>query len=416
MATFINDRKLFVDFYTHIEPQYFQKPEVSFMFKVFSTYFTKYKQLPDLNQTLSLMRKGNKDESYIKTAETVFTAEPFDKHKVDSLRVEVRDFIKKQKLMNAISDNLSILDDDREESADNSEFIEFADKVKEAVLWKDEVQLGTTLHKVEERYKKIQEEDSNSVPSPWDTYNNSLGGGFKAKQLTLFIANSSAGKSILLDNCALHALKQGLNVVIYTMELSELVKSQRIDSSLTKIPMKNLASKQEEVVIAYRDMNSGGILYIKEYSMLSASTSDFEQHLYQLELYEGIKDIGMIVSDYLGIMKPNGKATGNAYTDQGTIAGNLRGLAQMYNCPLLTADQFGRGAIAVESIDEIHEGLMGDSIMKMRHADVVTALWSSPEMLLNGEAMFKNLKNRGGQKDLVLPMGVDFPTLTFFEP
>lgn len=415
LTTFLHDRKLWVDFYQHIEPKYFQKDEISFIYKFYSVYFEKYRELPDQNQTLSVLRKKNKEQSYIDTAEAVYSAEPFPKHKVDSLREEVKHFIKKEKLFNVLQDNVDLLDKDREEVS-QEEFMSFSDKVKEVSLWQDEVELGTKLHEVEDRYQKIEEEYSHRVLSPWPSYNDALGGGFLAKQLAIFIANSSAGKSIALDNCALQAWRDGHNVIIYTMELSELVKSQRIDAALTNIKMKALTIKKDEVAAAYRNIDSDGILYIKEFPMLSASATDLEQHLYQLELYEGIKDVGMIVTDYIDIMQPKGKNTGNAYTDQGTTCGNLRALAQMYDCPGLTATQFNRQGISVESIDEIHEGLMGDSIIKLRHADVLTAIWGSPEELLNNDVHFKNLKNRGGEKDLVLPMKVDFPHLKFYEP
>ena len=63
------------------------------------------------------------------------------------------------------------------------------------------------------------------------------------------------------------------------------------------------------------------------------------------------------------------------------------------------------------SIDELTEASIADSWKKIMIADVVIGMAATPEERLNGRINFKTLKNRSGQKDVILPMKVNYPCM-----
>ena len=89
-------------------------------------------------------------------------------------------------------------------------------------------------------------DDINSVerhiPSNWEWLDNCLGGGFleAGKSLYVFAGETNIGKSIFLGNIAHNIAKQGKNVLLVTLEMSELLYARRICTNVTKIPMKEL--------------------------------------------------------------------------------------------------------------------------------------------------------------------------------
>lgn len=65
--------------------------------------------------------------------------------------------------------------------------------------------------------------------------------------------------------------------------------------------------------------------------------------------------------------------------------------------------------------DELSEAVIADSFKKLMLSDFMIALINSPEERSQGKLNFKILKDREGQKDIVIPMRVDYPALRIFD-
>ena len=239
--------------------------------------------------------------------------------------------------------------------------------------------------------------------------NQHLGGGFFNKELTIFVGSSSVGKSIALDNCALHAWQQGYNVVMITLELSELRKAQRIDAAATRINASEIITHKEEVIRYYQDNERQNKLFIKEYPYGSITARDIRQYLYQLELYGHCKKPDLLIVDYLDIMNPVNSSK-NTYEDQGTTGGNLRALGQEGNFPVVTASQFSKQNLTV-SIEDLSEFYIADSFKKVMVADTLVGMASTPEQRAEGKMNYKLMKSRNGKKDEIILLNVDYPKL-----
>ena len=88
------------------------------------------------------------------------------------------------------------------------------------------------IKEVEARYK---EEDRQVIPTPWSIINERLMGGLGGGDFGLIFGSPGGGKSWAMVALGAHAVKLGLNVVHYTLELSDTTIASRYDSCITGV-------------------------------------------------------------------------------------------------------------------------------------------------------------------------------------
>ena len=403
-------RKMWVDLYKHIDKTYFEDKVLGDVFMVFGKFFDKYKAMPTENRLLAVLKNLQYDEEKLNIARSIYQKDVFKAGEIQSIEDDIKVFVKNNKIKNAVMKSIKLIH--------TGDYLEIENNIRDAIAWNNVTDLGLemNLETVRDRYAKVQEHYGSFIPTPWTKLNEVLGGGFFKKQLTMVAAASSVGKSIFLDQAAGNAwLNQGKNVILFSMEMSDLVKSLRVDACLTGTEIKDIRENQDLVFNFYEKTgHKANKLIIKEYPTSTATTRDLEQYLYQLELYRGIKEIDLIATDYSDIMKSNKDFKGNKYLEDKDINESLRAMAQSLNLPVITATQFGRSATNC-GLDELTEEKLADSFWKMRTSDVVVALWNTPEMREAGEIWMKILKNRGGKKDIAWQMYIDYAKMTILD-
>ena len=112
----------------------------------------------------------------------------------------------------------------------------------------------------------------------------------------------------------------------------------------------------------------------------------------------------MIIVDYGDIMKPT-RRYNSRYDEQGTIFQELRGLAQEFNVPVLTATQTNRGAV---SKDVIGQEDLGDSYDKARILDALFTLIQSKEDKEDGIFKIYSAKVRNGASGKLYGYKIDY--------
>ncbi len=93
---------------------------------------------------------------------------------------------------------------------------------------------------------------------------------FGVRELSVVIAPTGAGKSMVLVHQGATALELGKTVVHYTLELADTIVGQRYDSCITGVGLKDLIHSKDIVMEKIKDV--AGRLIIKEYPTKSAST------------------------------------------------------------------------------------------------------------------------------------------------
>jgi len=327
ISSFFQDRKMWVDLKDHIDPNYFNDKNVSKIFQILKIYFNRYKDFPNKDQIKYLATKKSFDKDGFKAIEEIYAKKHMELSEIDFLREETNYFIKNSKLERAIMSSVNLLE--------KKDYSQIYNLITDAVHWNPDINLGTDYSNAVKRYAVLDELITDVVETPWESLNHFLSGGFYKKELYLFVASSSVGKSIALDQVALHSWdKLGMNVAVITFEMSEERKGQRMDACKFGIPVTEVYNEKGKVINSFENNKRKNKLFIKELPQ-TATATDIEQYLYQVKLYENI-DIDLLVVDYMDIMSPK-RARVNEYLDQGTVGADLRDLAKQLFIPVISA-------------------------------------------------------------------------------
>jgi len=252
---------------------------------------------------------------------------------------------------------------------------------------------------IEQRYSEMAR---NTVETPWSVINELTQGGLASGELGVIVAPAGIGKTWVL--CALGggAMKKGVNVVHYSLELNEAYIGLRYDSVFTGISNQNLKYHMDDVKVGIEKIE--GELVVKYFPTKTASVNTLSAHLQKLKMMS--KPFDMVVVDYADILRDTGNARevrhalGNIYED-------LRGLAGEFEIPIWTASQANRSAL---DEDVIEAQKIAESYQKIMTADFVVSLSRKVEDKIGNTGRFHIIKNRFGPDGLTFPAMVNTNT------
>ena len=194
----------------------------------------------------------------------------------------------------------------------------------------------------------------NPISTGWSKIDDICKGGLGVGELGVVIAPTGAGKSHVLVHLGAQALKQGKNVVHFTLELSDTAVARRYDACLTGYNLDELNYRKEDIYEKIKEVD--GQLLVKEYPTKSATTTTLKNHLDKIRQTQ--MEVDMIVVDYGDLLRSTSTNRNNEKRhDLESIYEELRGLAQEFGCPVITASQTNRKGlneeiITMESISE----------------------------------------------------------------
>ena len=304
----------------------------------------------------------------------------------DFIKDKSLDFCKKQKLYDAMSRSVDLLE--------QSSFEEISSIINEAMKLGFDNDFGYDYIKdFEERYKI---KHRNPISTGWILIDQITRGGLGAGELGVVIAPSGVGKSLVLSHLGSQAIKQGHGVVHYTLELADTYVGNRYDSCITGVGLNDIFACKEMIYESIKNIK--GKLLIKEYPTKSASTNTIRAHLGKLK-QEGFP-IDMIIVDYADLLRPV-KPYKEKRIELESIYEELRGIAQEFEAPLYTASQTNRGAINAEIITMES---ISEAFNKCFVADFIFTLSRTMEDKTTNQGRFFIAKNRNGPDGLVFPV------------
>jgi archaellum biogenesis ATPase FlaH len=264
--------------------------------------------------------------------------------------------------------------------------------------------LGTSYYEdAKSRLERLKDR-SNFITTGWATLDAKLYGGFTPGSLNVFAGGSGAGKSLFLQNIARNWALLGMNVVYFSLELSEDLVSMRIDSMSSHISTKDILKRINEVSIAVQQGGRGaGDLIIKKMPEAGTTSNDLRAFLKEYEIQRG-KKFDAIVVDYLDLMHPNnGKVNpSDLFVKDKYVSEELRSIAGELGIPLVTASQLNRQSVEAAEFDHSH---IAGGISKINTADNVFGIFTSATMRESGKYQIQFLKTRsssavGGKLEL----------------
>jgi replicative DNA helicase len=300
------------------------------------------------------------------------------------------DFCRKQILKGAMMKSVKLIK--------SSSFDEISKVIEEALKLGTDNNFGHDFIKdFEERYT-ITARDP--VSTGFERIDEICKGGLGKSELGVVIAPTGAGKSMVLVHLGAAALKAGKTVVHYTMELQDTVVGNRYDSCISGVPLSDLFSSKNQVLLSIKDVP--GQLIIKEYPTKSASTETIKQHIERLKK-KGIEP-DMIIVDYADLLRPTRTSAEKRYDLESTYE-EMRAIAQIYKCPVWTASQTNRSGLNAEVITM---EAISEAFNKCFVADFICSLSRTVQDKQANKGRIFVAKNRNGPDGLIYPVFVDW--------
>jgi len=250
------------------------------------------------------------------------------------------------------------------------------------------------LNDAQERYEYYHRPEE-KVPFDLDKLNLITDGGLSNKTLSVILAGTGVGKSLVMCHMASAAMVSGKNVVYITCEMSEEQIAKRIDANLMDTNIKQVKDIPESIFtrrVQKIAETTQGNLVIKEYPTADGHVGHFRSFLKELSLKREFKP-DIIFIDYLNICASSRyKGTiVNSYQYIKSIAEEIRGLAVEQDVPIVSATQVtrtGYGSTKLELTDT------SESFGLPATADLMFGLISTEECEQNGRLIVQQLKNR----------------------
>jgi len=380
-----------------VQPDYFKSKDIASVFTIIKEFNEKRNQLPT---TTEIKQYLVTDEQKVSFKRLVTSFSDIDKNiNKDELIENTEQFLKEKAVYHTM---LKAAEDISAGDVDTTVILDKFEKSCNISLVTD-LGLGvkTNIDDIIEDLTTVEDK----IPSTWEWLDDSLDGGFlqAGKSLYVFAGETNIGKSIFLGNVASNIAKQGKNVLLITLEMSELLYARRICTNISKIPMKEMAVNGASLRAAVTE--SPGSIYIKEFPPSTVTPNQIKAFCKKFQ-DKGIK-LDAIVIDYLNLIhSPIGN---NSYERIKNVTEQIRAISYVFNCPIISATQLNRAGFDQDNPDL---ATISESIGLAATADVILSIFQNDEDRDLGIIRLGMMKNRYGPRGMTQPMRIDYSTLT----
>ena len=314
ISTLIADVRLLDTLSEIIHPKFFEAEANKWIVDEVITYYDEFKKTPTLDvfkSEISKLEDRSFQKSIVEQLKFVFTK--IGDSDLDYVKKEFSNFCINQNLKEAIVQSVDLL-----KAGSYDKIKDLVDKAMKVGIDSD---MGHDyLLDFEERTTEI---NRNSVPTGWDCINEVMDGGLGPGELGVAVAPSGVGKTWVLCALGAAAVKAGLNVVHYSLELSEHYVGQRYDTVFTQIPSSDVKEKKETVLEKISRLK--GKLLIKYYPPKGISPKKIEAHIEKMTAAGNKPDL--IIVDYADLLLSHTNKSDSTYGEQGGVYIELRGIS-----------------------------------------------------------------------------------------
>jgi len=397
MQALLTDRQFAEQMMEVFDVSYFDLKYLQFLGERYFEYSKKYKVFPSFQLLVTMIRDELKQGTDILLRDQVIEylqrmrANP-ESGDLQYVKEKSLDFCRKQ----ALKAELMIA---AEHIADGK-YEEIVEGIKKAVCVGTTPSLGHNFFEdYDARFTRLQR---NCVPTGIQELDRKevLNGGLGAGELGVVIAPTGVGKSHFLVALGAQALREGIDVLHYTLELSEAAVGLRYDSNLCDMDSSGIIENKDKVIQAYQGMKLGRLM-IKEFPANSATIYTVRAHMERLDL-RGFRP-GLLLVDYADIMRSS-RQYDSLRHELKLIYEELRSFLQEKHIPGWTASQSNREGSNAEVVDLNN---MSEAYGKAFVADAVLSLSRRTQEKATGEGRLCVAKNRFGRDGLVYPLLID---------
>ena len=253
-------------------------------------------------------------------------------------------------------------------------------------------------------------------------------GGFQPLGLYIVGARPNVGKSALLFQFALSAIKRGTKVTVFSLEMTAdeviermVVNEGQISSSYLTQGGERLMQREREAIETSLGKASNTLQKYWENLTIFDHGMDIEQ----LVSLTRQQEVDLVIVDYIGLVKPTGTHFGR-HLEVGQVSHELKELAKELKIPVVAGAQVNRAPASSKKSDQRKPGLadLRESGSLEQDADVVLMLHRERDedgcFASVGEALITVAKGRkvrhGVVKTTYIGEQFRFEPMTFLEP
>ncbi|MFA5396716.1 MAG: DnaB-like helicase C-terminal domain-containing protein [Methanogenium sp.] len=332
---------------TIFKSDYFDDPVIGKIFSDISTHFKSFgKIIPESAISQDSDKKQIFDE--IKSVD-------FDVAKnYDYLYQETEAYLKEKAVKTAILESVDVIN-----SKKNFGSIRLL--LEDAMCKSLKVDLGLEYFKnIGDRLRRAFSNDVKRIPTYFPQLDEYINSGFPPYTLNIIISRIHGHKSSFLANVSARQVIEGHNVVILSLEMSEIMYAQRYDGiysglNINRMYLDKNLKIQLMKALSKKAISNKGNLFIKELPTGKASVNDFRIYLRELQMRH--IEPSIVLCDYMNLMKPSYRAKMDMYSDVKEIAEELRALGLEFNCPILSVSQLNRigsDDLPLSALDIVH--------------------------------------------------------------
>lgn len=387
------------DIIEYIKLDYFNNNDIRAVFKVIKEYYKQYHKAPNASELVQYLVSDEQKEAFKKVIQTSKT---LDKNiSYDEIIINTERFLGERAVYTTMMD---IAGDFKNLDISNV-YQRFHDACN-IRLYKD---LGLDFYRDVDKLVDYLGKPNPTISTGFTWLDQKLGGGYleEGKALYIFVGQPNVGKSIFLGNAATTIASQGKNVLLVSLEMSEMMYATRLASKLTKIPIAELRNRKDEIKHILEGKERGKII-IKEFPPSTLSPEQLENY-YKTVVDSGIK-IDVMVLDYINLLR--GKASAQSYEKIKEIAEQVRAIAVKHGISVLSATQKNRQGVNNTESDMT---TVSESMGLPATADAMFDISQTEEDKELGIVRLGMMKNRFGPNFGKVALRVDWNTLDIYE-
>lgn len=387
------------DIIEYIKLDYFNNSDIRAVFKVIKEYYKQYHKAPNASELVQYLVSDEQKEAFKKVIQTSKT---LDKNiSYDEIIINTERFLGERAVYTTMMD---IAGDFKNLDISNV-YQRFHDACN-IRLYKD---LGLDFYRDVDKLVDYLSKPNPTISTGFTWLDQKLGGGYleEGKALYIFVGQPNVGKSIFLGNAATTIASQGKNVLLVSLEMSEMMYATRLASKLTKIPIAELRNRKDEIKHILEGKERGKII-IKEFPPSTLSPEQLENY-YKTVVDSGIK-IDVMVLDYINLLR--GKASVQSYEKIKEIAEQVRAIAVKHGISVLSATQKNRQGVNNTESDMT---TVSESMGLPATADAMFDISQTEEDKELGIVRLGMMKNRFGPNFGKVALRVDWNTLDIYE-
>lgn len=391
----------------YLSKDIFKNKDIAAMVELFKGFYLQSDTIPSLTEIRALLTTTQLKNNFKRALEEI---KDLDKvYNETELVKNTEYFLKQRNYYNLIEESVSTFSEKSE--VDSDEFQKQIEKINAISLINN---LGLDYFNETQRIVDYLKQRDTFISTGYRGLDDAFGGGMhkEGKAFYCLGGETNVGKSIFLGNIATNAILENHNVLIFTLEMSEMRYAKRISSMLTGIALANLPEKTDNYAEYIEDFKSqhASKFIIKEFPTKSVSAKNLYAFCQTLKRKKGFEP-NLLIFDYHALLKPS-VTQQSKHGELQYITQESRGMTYLLGCPGLSVAQLNRGSHKAVSPGLDNTSGSWDQISDL---DGMANLWQTDEDREANIIRYAGKKARDGAKGIEGALTINYDTLRLSE-